>query len=172
MEHGRHVERERAWLLNFYILVLAAVIYGLSESHGIELPIAFIILSMFSIVALIATIKLDAEYAHILRLIEDLIPDAPLPVSRTWYRPFLSVGSWTSFFYGFMFALFISFVFKGLHIPTTPLHVAWLTFSGMGAFCLRHAVTEHTRQKSSWCIWLVLSVIFILISFALGVFLL
>jgi len=32
MEHGRHVERERAWLLNFYIAILGGLIYGLLRS--------------------------------------------------------------------------------------------------------------------------------------------
>ena len=33
MKHGRHVERERAWLLNFYIIVLSGFIHGLLEGH-------------------------------------------------------------------------------------------------------------------------------------------
>jgi len=147
MEHGRHVERERAWLLNFYIAVLAGFIYGLLEGRFTEetLRLASLTLAVFSLVALIATIKLDAEYANILRMIESRFGPGLKPVSRVWYRPLFSVGAWASAFYGAMFASFLMlFCFK--MIPKVLDSLPLLIYSGAVAFCSRHGVAAHVRQ--------------------------
>ena len=177
MEHGRHVERERAWLLNFYIAVLAGFIYGLLEGRFTEetLRLASLTLAVFSLVALIATIKLDAEYANILRMIESRFGPGLKPVSRVWYRPLFSVGAWTSAFYGAMLALFLMLFFSGM-VPKLLDSLPLLACSGAVTFCFRHVITEHVRRKTLknrvfrvlrpsipvWIIWLAFLILYLI----------
>jgi len=173
MEHGRHVERERAWLLNFYIAVLAGFIYGFLEGRFAEetLRLASLILAIFSLVALIATIKLDAEYANILLIIERRFGPRLKPISRVWYRPLLSVGAWTSAFYGTMFVSFLMlFYFKT--IPKVLDSLPLLIYSGAIAFCSRHGITEHVRQapRRIYLIWLRLFVLYFFFATLYAVF--
>ena len=61
MEHGRHLAGERAWLLNFYMIVLGAFIDGLLRGMFSKevLRLASIILAGFSFIALATTLKLN-----------------------------------------------------------------------------------------------------------------
>ena len=173
MEHGRHVERERAWLLNFYIAVLAGFIYGLLRGRFTEetIRLASLILAIFSLVALIATIKLDAEYANILRMIESYFGPGLKPVSRVWYRPLFSVGAWTSAFYGAMLALFLTLFFS----ETTPKildSLPLLMYSGAFAFCSRHGITGHVGQvlRRRYLIWFPFAALYFLFAILYPVF--
>ena len=165
IEHGRHVERERAWLLNFYIAVLAGFIYGLLRGRFTEETLRFVslVLAIFSLVALIATIKLDAEYTNILRMIESRFEPGLKPVSRVWYRPLFSVGAWTSAFYGAMLALFLMLFFSGM-VPKLLDSLPLLACSGAVTFCFRHVITEHVRRKTIpiWIIWLVFLILYLI----------
>ena len=156
MEHGRHVERERAWLLNFYIAVLAGFIYGLLEGRFTEetLRLASLVLAIFSLVALIATIKLDAEYANILHIIERRFEPGLKPVSRVRYRPLFSVGAWASAFYGAMLALFLTLFFLRNYPKALDL-LPLLMYSGAVTFCLRHGITGHVGRvpRRRYQIW-------------------
>lgn len=102
----------------------------------------------------------------------------PLPIMKAWYRPLLSVGAWTMFFYGFMLALFLLLSLKGVSAIVHPYSYVYFVFSGVSVFCLRHAITGHvrlvskrTRQQRSlhstviyWSVISAIVIVFILLS--------
>ena len=143
MEHGRHLERERAWLLNFYMIVLGAFINGLLRGKFSKevLKLVSIILAGFSFIALATTLKLNAEYSNIINTVKCYLHISHLPViGNKIYRYLFECGPWISAFYEAMAYLFLK--------PSSWLHLSWglisFTFiSGAVAYCLSQAITRH-----------------------------